>query len=109
MSLFDPEKLVVMGSDIITQVYNELSTNIHVMSLIVTFNVGGLDEADEEMIRDLVIHMTRTYCWMRGKDFVRKYMQLGFKNKNLGKGICPTLAVISNPEVRRSINRAINR
>ena len=36
-------------------------------------------------------------------------MQLGFKNKNLGKGIRPTLAVISNPEVRRTLAKAIKK
>lgn len=52
--------------------------------------------------------MTRVYCRMRGKDFVRKYMQHGFKNKNLGKGICPTLAIISSPEVKRAMVAASN-
>ena len=58
------------------------------------------------VLNDLVVHMTRSYCRMRGKDFVRKYMQHGFKNKNLGKGIRPTLAIISNPEVRRALAAA---
>ena len=33
-------------------------------------------------------------------DFLRKYMQHGFKNKNPGKRIRPTLAIISNPDLR---------
>ena len=74
----------VLGSDLITGVYNELSTN-SVTILVVRFNFGGRDETDDDTIRDLVIHMTRTYCQMRGKDFVRQYMRLGFKNKNLGR------------------------
>lgn len=53
-----------------------------------------------------MVHMTRTYCRMRGKDFVQKFMQQGFKNNNLGKGICPTLAIISNPIVRRALDKA---
>ena len=35
-------------------------------------------------------------------------MQFGFKNKNLSKGICPTLAIVSNPEVRRALGSAKN-
>ena len=33
-------------------------------------------------------------------------MQHGFKTKNLGKDIRPTLAVISNPEVRKSMKKS---
>ena len=62
--------------------------------------------ADDETVDELVGHLVKTYCRMRGKDFVRKYMQHGFKNKNLGKGIRPTLAIISNPEVRRALGAA---
>ena len=46
---------------------------------------------------------------MRGKDFVWKYTQHSFKNKNTGKGIYPTLAIISNPKVRRSMGVAKKR
>ena len=37
---------------------------------------------------------------------MRKFMQHGFKNKNLGKGICPTLAIVSNPLVRKALGAA---
>ena len=33
-------------------------------------------------------------------------MQWGFKNKNLGKGIRLTLAIISNPEVRKAMGKS---
>ena len=72
---------------------------------------GGSDGDDtgDDALQLLVTHMTRTYCRMRGKDFVRKYMQRGFKNSNLGKGIRPTLAVISNPVVRKALAKSVNK
>ena len=39
-------------------------------------------------------------------DFVRKYMQHGFKNINIGKEVRPTLAIISTLEVMRAIGQA---
>ena len=38
-------------------------------------------------IEDLVKYMTQTYCRMRGKDIVQKFMQEGFKTNKLGEGI----------------------
>lgn len=49
--------------------------------------------------------MTRTYGRMSTKDFVIMYMQHGFKNKNIGKGIRSTLAIISNLDIRKPINK----
>ena len=106
MNMFTQEKLVLMGSDLITNVYKELLGNRNVRELIRKFDCGGFEQTDDDTLNDLVVHMTRSYCRMRGKDFVRKYMQHGFKNKNLGKGIRPTLAIISNPEVRRALAAA---
>ena len=79
--LLTPEKLVIMGSDLITNVYCELSSNRNVHCLIRSFDIGGSDDADDDIFLELVVHLTRSYCRMRGKDFVRKYMQFGFKNK----------------------------
>ena len=76
------------------------------IALINTFCVGGCGEVDDDVMLDLVKVMTRSYCRMRGKDFVRKYMQHNFKNKNLGKGIRPTLAIISDPKVRKALTSA---
>ena len=104
MDIFTPEKLVMFGSDLISNVYHELLTNQHINHRVLSF--VSVDEAADDDICDLIIHMTRTYCRMRGKDFVRKCMQRGFKNKNLGKGIRPTLAIISNPEVRKALKKS---
>ena len=101
--MLTPEKLVMMGSSLITNVYGELSSNKNAKALISTFGHGDCNEADDETMVELIVHLTRTYCRMRGKDFVRKYMQHGFKNKNLGKSIRLTLAIISNPEVRKAL------
>ena len=103
MSMLTPEKLAMMGSSLITDVYQELSSNKNVKVLISTFGHGGCDETDDETMMDLIVHLTKTYCRMRVKDFVRKYMKHGFKNKNLGKDIRPMLAIISNPEVRKAL------
>ena len=106
MSMFTPERLVMMGSGLITSVYNALSSSRNVIALVNTFCVGGCGEVDDDVMLDLVKVMTRSYCRMRGKDFVRKYMQHNFKNKNLGKGIRPTLAIISDPKVRKALTSA---
>ena len=106
MNMFTAEKLVMMGSDLISNVYTELLASVHVKRIIVALDSTSLGEADEVDLHDIVIHMTRTYCRMRGKDFVRKFMQRGFKNKNLGKGIRPTLAILSNPSVKKAIGKS---
>ena len=108
MEMFTSEKLVMMGSDLITRVYIELSSNQNVRMLVRLFACGGdnIDEINDDMMDDLVVHMVKSYCRMRGKDFVRKFMQHGFKNKNLGKGIRPTLAIVSNPLVRKVLGAA---
>ena len=103
MTMFTTEKLVMIGGDLITNVYIELSSNRNVRGSICSFCCDCFDGVDDDTMDDFVAHLTKTYCRMRGKDFVRKYMQHGFKNKNLGKGICPTLAIISNPEVRKAL------
>ena len=89
----------MMALDIITNVYNGLALTVDVKRLIYSFDDDGCGEVDEELVNCLIHHMTRTYCRMRGEDFVRKMMQHGFKNRNLGKGVCPALAIISNLEV----------
>ena len=81
-SMLSLEKLISMVSDLITNVYKELSSDCHVRYLIRSFNYGGCECVDEETMQNLVIYMTRTYCRMRGKDFIQKFMQHGFKNKN---------------------------
>ena len=108
MSMFTPERLVMMGLGLITSVYNALSSSRNVIALVNTFCVGGCGEVDDDVMLDLVKVMTRSYCRMRGKDFVRKYMQHNFKNKNLGKGIRPTLAIISDPKVRKALTSAVS-
>ena len=70
-------------------------------NVIISIDTNAFEEGNEDYIDDLSIHMTRTYCRMRGKYFVCKYMQHGFKNKNIGKGIRLTLAIINNLEVRK--------
>lgn len=47
MHMFTPEKLVMMGSDLITNVYLELSASVNVRELICTFDYDGCSEADE--------------------------------------------------------------
>jgi len=106
MNLFSTEKLVMIGANLITNVYQELLSTVNVRSAAMSFVSGDSVQADDQDMQDLTIHMTRTYCRMRGKDFVRKHMQGGFKNKNIGKGIRPTLAIISNPEVRKAIGKS---
>ena len=108
MEMFTSEKLVMMGSDLITRVYIELSSNQNVRMLVRSFACGGDKNQDvnDDLMDDLVVHMVKSYCRMRGNDFVRKFMQHGFKNKNLGKGIRPTLAIISNPLVRKALGAA---
>ena len=101
MRLMTRENLMMMGSDLISNVYNELSTNASVSSIIMAFS--DLSDIGDDEKDDLVKHLTQTYCRMRGKDFVRKFMQRGFKTKNLGKGIRSEVAVVSNPKFRLSI------
>ena len=99
--LLKKDNLIVIGPDLITNVYNELSTNSFVILSIVSFidltNVKKLE------IKDLVKHTTQMYCRMRGKGFIRKFMQKGFKTKNLGKGIRNQVGVMSNPNIRKSL------
>ena len=70
MNLFTPEKLVIIGSDLVTNVFKELSSNPHVKTVIIAFDPKLFEEADKDGINDVIIHMTRTYCQMMGKDFV---------------------------------------
>jgi len=81
MNLLTAEKLVMMGSDLISNVYKELLSSAHVKQVIVDLDSTSLGVAEDVDLHDIVIHMTRTYCRMRGKDFVRKFMQRGFKHK----------------------------
>ena len=99
MNLLTPEKLAMIGSDLITNVYTELSNNTFVSAAIMQFTIG-VDNVQSDLQNKLTLHMTRTYCRMRGKDFARKMMQTGFREKNLGKGIRPTVAIISDPKLR---------
>lgn len=59
MRTLTPEKLVMIGLDLITSVYNKLSANNGVRLLIGTFTCGGCKEADDNTLSDLVEHMTR--------------------------------------------------
>ena len=64
----------------------------------------GVDNVHSDLLTKLTLHMTRTYCRMRGKDFARQMLQTGFREKNLGKGIRPTMAIISDPKLRLLAN-----
>lgn len=79
IQLLTKNNLIMMGSDLITNVYTELSTNSSVTSSILSFT--DVMNVNESEIEDLVKYMTQTYCRVRGKDFVRKFMQKGFKTK----------------------------
>ena len=76
MNLLTPEKLAMIGSDLITNVYTELSNNTFVSAAIMQFTIG-VDNVQSDLQNKLTLHMTRTYCRMRGKDFARKMMQTG--------------------------------
>ena len=48
----------MMGSDLIPNVYKELTANNYVRHLIGTFIYGDCDDADVETMQDLVVYMT---------------------------------------------------
>ena len=101
MRLTTRGNLMMMGSDLISNVYTELSANSSVSSIIMAFS--DLSDIGDDEQDDLVKHLTQTYCRMRGKDFVRKFIQRGLKSKNLGKGIRSEVVVVSNPKFCLSI------
>jgi len=68
MNMFTAEKLVMMGSDLISNVYSKLSSNQNVKELVCLFTGGCSDAVNNDTWHKLVCQ----YCQMRGKDFVRK-------------------------------------
>ena len=75
------------------EIYNKLSECEALRNDLERF-VG--DKIDEDVMTQLVVHLIRTYCRMRGKDFCRQLMTTNFSN--LGKGIRPTMAVLSDKQ-----------
>ena len=92
MKCLTPTKLVILGHLLIQCVYNNLSSSIGLQKCIE--KVIGDNNSFEETRDDLVAYLVWTYCHMRGKDFCRHIMATNFLN--LGKGIRPTLAVLSD-------------
>ena len=61
--------------------YKELSGNRNVRELIRKFDCGGFEETDDDTLNDLVVHMTRSYCRMCGKDLFVSICSMGLKIK----------------------------
>ena len=56
MGMFSAEKLVIMGSDLISKVYSELSSNQNVRELIMLF-CEGCDRVDDDCFSKFVCHI----------------------------------------------------
>ena len=86
-------KLAVLGNTLVQRVYQNLceSTSLRM-------RIEGIldsdDGIDEEVMDMLVLYLVQTYCRMRDKDYCRQIMTTEFKN--LGKGVRPTMAVLSD-------------
>ena len=59
------------------------------------------EDTEENVVSELISHLVRTYCRMRGKDFCRQLMATDFTN--LGKGVRPTMAVLSDKKTYKSM------
>ena len=92
-------KLVVLGNSLIQQVYHYLSESIDTWICIQGFiNGNKTDGSDQDMINldildQLFIYLVRPYCRTRGEDYCKQIMATEFVN--LGKGMRPTLAVLT--------------
>ena len=86
-------KLAVLGNTLVQRVYQSLCESIPLRKYIERI-LDSDDAVDEEVMDMLVLYLVQTYCRMRGKDFCRQVMATNFRN--LGKGVRPTLAVLSD-------------
>ena len=84
-----PIKLTVLGNSIVKRVHNKLIKSSELRN-----GIKHLmnERVDDDVMIDLVSHLVKTYCRMRGKDFCHQLMTTDFSN--LGKGIRLTLAVL---------------
>ena len=85
------EKLAVLGNSIIQRISHILCGSVEVRQCVQQVMDSTIDN---DVMDDLVSYLIQTYCRMRGKDFCRQIMATNFKN--LGKGIRPTMAVLSD-------------
>ena len=92
MKCLTSAKLAVLGNGLIQQVYQYLCECADVRLQLQMIILA--DNTDEDTMNELVLYLVQTYCRMRGKDFCRQIMSTDFKN--LGKGVRPTLAVLSD-------------
>ena len=86
-------KLVVLGNTLVQRVYQNLCKSTSLRMCIEGILYSD-DAIDEEVMDMLVLYLVQTYCRMRGKDYCRQIMTTEFKN--LGKGVRPTMAVLSD-------------
>ena len=87
-------KLAVLGSSLVQRVFADLATSIDLEESLYNMMSGSDDVVEDKIMDEPVGYLVRTYCRMRGKDFCRNMMATNFKN--LGKGVRPTLAVLSH-------------
>ena len=66
--------LNVLTSIFVNLLKHDMCKGVTRRQLIQIFDWGGFEETDDDTLNDLVVYMTRSYCRMRGKDFVCKYI-----------------------------------
>ena len=93
-----PVKLAVLGNRLMMHVHDKLNECNALRDDII--NMIG-EDTEENVVSELISHLVRTYCRMRGKDFCRQLMATDFTN--LGKGVRPTMAVLSDKKTYKSM------
>lgn len=78
IELLHPEYLVMVGSDLISNVYESLSKNKGLRAMISSILVNR--DCEDENVLIITKYITRTYCRLRGKDFSRKIMSRDTKS-----------------------------
>ena len=105
-----PEYLAVYGSMIVGRLYDGIKQCEEVYKYVGTMIAGGdqFDDAvNDETIRNVSVYLVRTYCQMRGKDFVRKLLSQSASQINSQKPIRQVMAVKTGEVTAKKSKRAI--
>lgn len=110
IKVLTPLNLSVLGSKIISDIYSAFQSNETLFEYVKINILGiayGYDNENEEVgIREVISYMTRTYCRMRGKDFVRNLMAIEFDN--LTKAHRSQMAAISKKKGKKKSKESNN-
>ena len=98
-----PKLLMMNGSSLIDVVYEGFNTQECVLNIVSDFCESNINS---DIIQTVTKYITRSYCRMRGKDFVRKLMSRD--THSLKQRREPTLAAVSDPTIHKAKQKKID-